>query len=91
MERSESKSDDLMDKVVMKPLRLSGLISCFQQVLGVDKKRQPNRRKVDEDFSKAKHYPFSHHILFKKLSYEFTNINSLHIFYQTNSYSHAST
>ncbi|KAL7216421.1 hypothetical protein ACSBR1_028373 [Camellia fascicularis] len=44
-ERSELKSDGSVDNVLTKPLRVSILSSCFQEVLGIGKKRQLNRGK----------------------------------------------
>ncbi|XP_015869325.1 histidine kinase 2 [Ziziphus jujuba] len=44
-ERNELKSSALVDKVLIKPLRLSVLIACFQEVLGNGKKRLANRKK----------------------------------------------
>ncbi|PSS14325.1 Histidine kinase [Actinidia chinensis var. chinensis] len=44
-ERIELKSTGLVDDVLMKPLRLSVLIFCFQEVLRIGKKRQPIRGK----------------------------------------------
>ncbi|EOA18109.1 hypothetical protein CARUB_v10006570mg [Capsella rubella] len=44
-ERSEMKSSGLIDEVVIKPLRMSVLICCFQETLVNGKKRQPNRKR----------------------------------------------
>ncbi|KAL6975599.1 Histidine kinase 2 [Sarracenia purpurea var. burkii] len=44
-ECNELKSAGLADNVLTKPLRLSVLIFCFQEVLGISKKRQLNRGK----------------------------------------------
>lgn len=44
-ERNELKSACLVDNVLMKPLRLSVLIFCFQEVPGIGKKRQLSRGK----------------------------------------------
>lgn len=42
-ERNELKSACLVDNVLMKPLRLSVLIFCFQEVPTIGKKRQASR------------------------------------------------
>lgn len=44
-ERNELKSAGFVDNVLMKPLRLSVLISCFQEVFGIGKRKQANRGK----------------------------------------------
>ncbi|CAL5393898.1 unnamed protein product [Camellia sinensis] len=44
-QRNELKLADLVDNVLMKPLRLNMLIFCFKEVLGIGKKRQRNRGK----------------------------------------------
>lgn len=44
-ERNELKSAGLVDDVLMKPLRLSVLIFCFQEVPRIGKKRQASRGK----------------------------------------------
>ncbi|XP_059662884.1 histidine kinase 2 isoform X2 [Cornus florida] len=45
-ERNELKSAGFVDDVLTKPLRLSVLISCFREALGIGKKRQLNRGKL---------------------------------------------
>uniref|UniRef100_A0A5B7B4K1 histidine kinase n=1 Tax=Davidia involucrata TaxID=16924 RepID=A0A5B7B4K1_DAVIN len=45
IERMELKSAGVVDDVLTKPLRLSVLISCFREALGIGKKRQLNRGK----------------------------------------------
>ncbi|XAR68181.1 Histidine kinase [Bertholletia excelsa] len=44
-ERDELKSSGMVDDVLVKPLRLSVLISCFQEVFGFGRKRQLSRGK----------------------------------------------
>ncbi|EEF30693.1 histidine kinase 1, 2, 3 plant, putative [Ricinus communis] len=44
-ERRELLSAGLVDNIIMKPLRLSVLFSCFQEAIGSGKKSQVNRRK----------------------------------------------
>lgn len=44
-ERNELKSSGLVDNVLMKPLRLSVLIACFQEALVSGKKRLVNIKK----------------------------------------------
>lgn len=44
-ERNDLKSSTFVDNVLIKPLRLSVLISCFQEALGNGKKRLANRKK----------------------------------------------
>lgn len=44
-ELCELKSTSLVHDVLMKPLRLSVLIACFQEALGSGKKSQMNRKK----------------------------------------------
>lgn len=45
IESSEMKSSGLIDEVVIKPLRMSVLICCFQETLVSGKKRQPRKRR----------------------------------------------
>lgn len=44
-ERNELKSTGFVDNVLMKPLRLSILIACFQEAFGIGKRKQANRGK----------------------------------------------
>ncbi|KAG5232064.1 histidine kinase [Salix suchowensis] len=44
-ERLELKTSGLVDNVLMKPLRLSVLIACFQEAFGSGKKSEVNRKK----------------------------------------------
>lgn len=44
-ERLELKTSGLVDNVLVKPLRLSVLIACFQEAFGSGKKSEVNRKK----------------------------------------------
>ncbi|XWS36701.1 hypothetical protein CRYUN_Cryun20dG0108100 [Craigia yunnanensis] len=46
VERSKLKTADFVDNVLMKPLRLSVLIACFQEALGNGRKDQIHRKKT---------------------------------------------
>nr|XP_016455622.1 PREDICTED: histidine kinase 2-like [Nicotiana tabacum] len=45
MERDELKSAGIVDHVLAKPVRLSGLITCFQEAIGYQNKKQVTRGK----------------------------------------------
>ncbi|KAH7576637.1 hypothetical protein JRO89_XS01G0122200 [Xanthoceras sorbifolium] len=44
-ERNEFRSDGIVDNFLMRPLRLSVLIGCFQETLGINKKLHVNKEK----------------------------------------------
>lgn len=46
IECSELKSAALVNDVLIKPLRLSALVACFQEALGSGLKKQVNRKKA---------------------------------------------
>ncbi|KAK8669354.1 hypothetical protein V6N13_106787 [Hibiscus sabdariffa] len=46
VERSKLKTSGFVDNVLMKPLRLSVLIACFQEALGNGRKGQVRRKKI---------------------------------------------
>lgn len=56
-ERCVLKTTGLVDNVLMKPLRLSVLIACFQEALGSGKKSEINRKKPStlQNLLKGKH------------------------------------
>ncbi|ESQ33221.1 hypothetical protein EUTSA_v10003542mg [Eutrema salsugineum] len=47
VERSEMKSSGFIDEVLIKPLRMSVLICCLQEILVNGKKRQPIRKRIN--------------------------------------------